>query len=150
MKLSPVPILLLRLAVGIFFLYLGYTKIQNGWLTSAEQLQKSLINLEQNVHPAPKWFIENIGKPGVEVWSRAIALGETALGVSLILGLLVRLSTFVGIIVVFIFHFTNGTLFSVSFFGNPWAILVIVSLLVLNLTRAGKKYGVDSLLGKGK
>ena len=150
MKLTPSAILILRLAVGIFFLYLGYTKIQNGWLSSSEHLQRSLANYEQNASPVSKWFIERVAKPGVDIWSKLIALGETALGLSLILGLLVRVSTLVGIIMVFIFHLTNGTLFSLGFFGNPSAILVITSLLVLYVTRAGKKYGLDALFGKGK
>ena len=150
MKLSPGPILILRLAVGIFFLYLGYTKIEGGWLTSSERLQKSLANLEQNAPPVSKWYIEHVAKPGVDLWSKLIALGELALGISLIIGLLVRLSTFVGIVVVLNYHLTSGALFTLGFFGNPWAILVISSLLVLYLTRAGRKYGLDALFAKGK
>ncbi len=150
MTLSPVPILILRLAVAVFFLYLGYTKIQSGWLTSSDRLQKSLANFEQNAPPVSKWYIDNVAKPGADLWSKLIALGEVALGLSLLIGLLVRLSTFVGILAVFNYHLTNGALFSFGFFGNPWAILVIVSLLVLNLTRAGRKWGLDALFAKGK
>lgn len=150
MKLAPAVILILRLAVGIFFLYLGYTKIQSGWLLSSERLEKSLTNFEQNAPAVSKWYIAHVGKPGVNLWSKLIALGETALGVSLILGFLVRLSTLVGIIMVFNFHLANGTLFSLSFFGNPWASLVITTLLVLHMTRAGKKWGLDALLAKGR
>ncbi|MEK6570417.1 MAG: hypothetical protein AABZ61_03545, partial [Bacteroidota bacterium] len=69
MKLTPSAILILRLAVGIFFLYLGYTKIQNGWLSSSEHLQRSLANYEQNASPVSKWFIERVAKPGVDIWS---------------------------------------------------------------------------------
>jgi len=150
MKLTPVSILILRLAVGILFLHLGYTKVQNGWLSSSGRLQKSLANYEQNAPPVSRWFIHNVAQPGVEVWSRCIAVGELALGVSLVLGLLVRLSTLVGMIVVFIFHLANGTLFSLGFFGNPWAILVLPLLLVLSMTRAGRRWGLDALLLKRK
>lgn len=150
MKLSPAPIIILRLAVGIFFFYLGYTKIENGWLTSSERLQKSLANFEQNATPVSKWYIEHVAKPGVDLWSKLIALGEVALGISLLIGLLVRLSALIGIVVVFNYHVTNGALFSLGFFGNPWAILVIVSLLVLYLTRAGRKWGLDALFEKGR
>jgi uncharacterized membrane protein YphA (DoxX/SURF4 family) len=148
MKLAPAPIVILRLAVGLFFVYLGYTKIQTGWLTSSERLEKSLSNFEQNARPGSRWYIEHVGKPWVDLWSRLITLGETALGISLILGLLVRLSTFVGILVVLNFHLTNGTLFSISFLGNASAILLVASLLVLFLLRAGRTFGVDALLMK--
>jgi hypothetical protein len=55
MKLTPAPILLLRLAVAIFFLYLGYTKMSNGWLTSTDRLEKSLLSFEHNAPPASRW-----------------------------------------------------------------------------------------------
>jgi uncharacterized membrane protein YphA (DoxX/SURF4 family) len=150
MKLTPAPILILRLAAAIFFLYLGYTKMENGWLASSDRLEKSLLSFEHNAPPASRWYIEHIGLPGVGLWAKLIPLGETALGISLLLGLLVRLSTFLGILTVLNFHLTNGTLLSVGFLGNPWAILVIASLLLLFLVRAGRSFGVDALLAKGK
>jgi uncharacterized membrane protein YphA (DoxX/SURF4 family) len=136
--------------VALFFLYLGYTKIETGWLTSSERLQKSLLSLEQTAPPSSKWYIEHVGKPGVDLWSKLIPLGEMALGISLFLGLLVRLSTFIGMLAVLNFHFTSGALFSVSILGNPYAILVIVPLLVLFLARAGRAFGMDTLLAKRK
>jgi uncharacterized membrane protein YphA (DoxX/SURF4 family) len=150
MKSSPVPIVMLRLAVALFFLYLGYTKIQSGWLTNSGSLQKSLLSLEQSAPPSSKWYIEHVGEPGVDLGSKLIALGETALGISLFLGLLVRLSTFIGMLTVLNFHFTSGALFSISILGNPYAILVIVPLLVLFLARAGRSFGIDALLAKRK
>jgi NADH dehydrogenase len=150
MKLTPAPILLLRLAVAIFFLYLGYTKMSNGWLTSTDRLEKSLLSFGHNAPPASRWYIEHVGLPGVGLWAKLIPFGEAALGISLLLGLLVRLSTFIGILTVLNFHLTNGTLLSAGFLGNPWAILVIASLLVLFLVRAGRSFGMDALLSKGK
>jgi len=150
MKSSPVPIVILRLAVALFFLYLGYTKIQNGWLTNSEPLKKSLLSLDQSAPPSSKWYIEHVAEPGVGLWSKLISLGETALGISLFFGLLVRLSTFIGMLTVLNFHFTNGALFSISILGNPYAIPVIVPLFVLFLVRAGRSFGMDALLAKGK
>jgi uncharacterized membrane protein YphA (DoxX/SURF4 family) len=150
MKLTPAPILILRLAVAIFFLYLGYTKMSSGWLTSSDRLEKSLLSFEHNAPPATRWYIEHVGLPGVSLWAKLIPFGETALGISLLFGLLVRLSTFIGILTVLNFHLTNGTLLTVGFLGNPWAILVIAPLLVLFLVRAGRSFGMDALLAKGK
>ncbi len=150
MNLSPIPILILRLAVAILFIHLGYTKISSGWLSNSEPLKKSLVNFEQNAPSATKWYLDNVAKPGVDLWSKLIPLGETALGISLLLGLLVRLSTFVGILMVLNFHLTIGTLLSLNFFGSAWAIPLVASLIVLNLTKAGRGYGVDSLLAKRK
>jgi uncharacterized membrane protein YphA (DoxX/SURF4 family) len=150
MKSTAVPIVSLRLAVALYFLYLGYTKIETGWLSSGERLQQSLLSLEQNAPQASKWYIEHVARPGVGLWAKLIPLGETALGISLLFGLLVRLSTFIGILTVLNFHLTGGALLSISILGNPSAILVVASLLALFLARAGRTFGIDALLAKGK
>ncbi len=150
MSLSPMPILILRLAVAILFIHLGYTKINGGWLSSNDNLKNSFTHFEQNAPPATKWYLEHVAKPGVDLWSKLIPLGETALGISLLLGLLVRLSTFIGTLMVLNFHLTNGSLFSLSFFGSPWSILLLPCLIVLFLTRAGREYGLDALLARKK
>ena len=150
MRLGLLPVLILRFAVAILFIHLGYTKVNNGWLSNSEPLKNSLSRFEQNAPPASKWYLEKIAKPGVQVWSKLICLGELALGISLLVGFLLRLSTFLGSFMVINFHVANGTLFSLSFFGSPWAILIIASLVVLNLTEAGRRFGLDALLARRK
>jgi H+/gluconate symporter-like permease len=44
------------------------------------------------------------------------------------------------------FHAANGNLFSLNFFGSPWAALLVAGLLVLFLARAGRWAGIDALL----
>ena len=77
-----------------------------------------------------------------------MTVGELALGISLLLGLLIRLSTAMGIFMVLNLHAANGSLYSLHFFGNPWAALLLAGLLVTFLARAGRWVGVDALLAK--
>jgi len=61
------------------------------------------------------------------------AIGETAIGASLLIGLFVRLSSLVGVFMVLNFYAANGSLYSLSFFGGPWSALLSAGLLILSL-----------------
>ena len=148
MKHSDYYVLFLRLSVGILFLLIGIDKLQNGWLTSNEHLNKSLYSYNDNAHGIQKTYLEKVAIPLSSVWSPLIALGETALGISLIIGLLSRLSTMLGFIMVLNFHFTNGNLFSFrDFCESPWALVLVMCLLFLFLTRSGYRWGLDAIMG---
>jgi thiosulfate dehydrogenase (quinone) large subunit len=147
-NLSRIQILILRLAIGGLFLSLGYGKIHEGWLTSPESLNSSLNNLHQHAAGPQLGYLDNVAIPYTALWSKLMAIGETAVGISLLLGLLARLSSLVGIIMVLNFHAATGNLFSLNFFGSPWACLLLAGLLVLFLARAGRWGGVDALLSK--
>ena len=146
MKISNIQILILRLAIAGLFLQIGIEKYHEGWLTSSEHLAGSLTKYQENAAGAQRTYLDLVAVPYAGAWSRAIIVGECLLGASLLLGLLVRLSTFLGIIMVLNFHAANGNLFSLNFFGSPWAALLVAGLLVLFLSRAGRWAGIDALL----
>ena len=148
MKLSNIQILLLRLALAGLFLHLGIGKINEGWLQNSEPLRNSLENFHQHAIGAQLTYLERVAVPYAGLWSKLMALGETALGISLLLGLLVRLSTALGILMVLNFHAATGNLFSLNFFGSPWAAFLITGLLSLMLARGGRWAGIDALLAK--
>ena len=148
MKHSDYHVLLIRLAVGLLFLFIGIGKIKEGWLTSNERLNKSLISYNDNAHGIQKTYLEKVAIPLSAVWSPLIALGETALGISLLIGLLTRASTMTGLLMVLVFHLTNGNLFSFTdFCESPWALLLSICLLFLFLTRCGYRWGLDAIIG---
>lgn len=148
MKLSNVQILILRLVLAGLFLHLGIGKIDGGWLQSPEQLLGALNNFHQKATGVQLWYLDHIAIPYASVWSKLMAIGETAIGVSLLLGLLVRLSSAVGILMVLNFHAANGSLYSLNFFGSPWAALLIAGFAVSFLAGAGRWIGFDELLAK--
>jgi uncharacterized membrane protein YphA (DoxX/SURF4 family) len=148
MKFSPIPILLLRLALGGLFLSLGWGKYQDGWLSTTEHLNKSLTGYLEHATGPQRVYLERVAMPLNDVWSRLITLGEFGLGVSLLLGFLTRLTTALGIFMVLNLHAATGNLFSLNFFESPWAALLIAVLLVLLICRAGRWAGVDQLLAK--
>lgn len=147
MKHSDYYVLFLRLAVGLLFLFIGIGKIKEGWLTSNERLHKSLISYNDNAHGIQKTYLEKIAIPFSAVWSPLIAIGETALGISLLIGLLTRASTMTGLLMVLSFHLANGNLFSTDFFESPWGLVISTCLLFLFLTRSGYRWGLDAMIG---
>ena len=148
MILTNLQILLLRIVLGGLFLHLGIGKLSEGWLTSGDQLSKSLENFHQQATGIQRLYIETVAAPHVSTWSRLIAAGETALGISLLIGLLVRLSTALGIFMVLNLHAATGNLYSLEFFGSAYAALIVTTLLVLLLARAGRWAGVDAILAR--
>jgi uncharacterized membrane protein YphA (DoxX/SURF4 family) len=148
MKLTNIQILILRLALAGVFLSLGLGKFHEGWLTTPEHLASSLTSYQQHAGGAQLVYLESVAIPYAGIWSRLIVTGEFLLGVSLLLGLLVRGTAAVGIFMVLNFHAANGNLFSLNFFGSPWASLIVAGLLVLCLARAGRWMGIDAMLAQ--
>jgi thiosulfate dehydrogenase [quinone] large subunit len=148
MNNTGIPLLILRLALAGLFLTLGINKISQGWLTDPEPLIKSLNNLHERAAGPQLGYLENIAIPLAPAWSKMIALGETVLGISLLLGLLVRLSSLLGVFMVLNLHAATGSLFSLGFFGTPYAGLIVAALLVMYLASGGRSFGLDAILAK--
>ncbi len=148
MKLSNIQLLLLRLVIGGLFLSLGLEKIHGGWLSNSQPLAASLQSYASHAGTYQAKYLNFVAVPYVSLWAKLMAVGETAIGASLLLGLLVRLSAIVGIFMVLNFHAATGNLYSLSFFGSPWAGLLVIGLLVLLLARAGRWAGIDALLAR--
>lgn len=137
-----------RIAVGIFFLSQGLTKLE--WLSSSEFLKTNLERFALNAHPVTLWYHHYIAQPGIEAWTRLIPTGEILLGVSLILGLLTRTSLIAALALVVNYHITNGKLFSTQFFSDPHALLLLASLLMLLKSNASAVFALDATKRKGK
>jgi|SRR3989344_4729422 len=137
-KFQKVSILLLRLALGWLFLYAGITKIINpdwsaaGYLTGAKTFPSFF---QAMLDPAILPFINFINE-----W------GLTLLGVSLILGLFVRLSSWLGAILMLLYYFPI-----LDFpYPNPHSYIVdehiiyALALILLAALNAGRVWGLES------
>ena len=145
MKLENYHVLLLRLAVGALFVTLALNKYNEGWLTNSEPLRTSLTGYQQNAGEWQSTYLERVAIPFAGIWSKLILLGETCLALSLLLGMLVRLTSAAGIFMLLNFYAANGSLFGWKFFSSPWGGLVFASLWIFLLARAGRWAGIDSI-----
>ncbi len=150
MKPTAIQLFIIRLALGALMLHGGFEKYQEGWLRNSAPLQASLESFQQHASAYQLRYLESVALPYASLWSKLICAGELALGVSLLLGCLVRLSTLVGMVYVLNLYAANGTLFSLSFFASPWSALLFSALLALFLARAGRWVGLDAVFAKSK
>ncbi len=135
-------LVVLRISLGWLMLYAGITKIVDpAW--SAEGYIKGAKSFVWFYH----WLLNPSVLPMVNIF---VMWGLTLLGISLILGIFVRLSSVLGALLMFLFY-----LAALDFpYPNAHAYIVdehIIYMLVLCVfycTRAGRIWGLDAWLGK--
>lgn len=120
---------LLRLALGVFFLFEGLGKL--GWFASSDVLTASLNTWLKDAHPVSRVYIESVCLPGVEVFARLVPLGELAAALALILGVFARPAAAAALLMVLNFHVASGAVFKYSFLTNAFGLPVLGGLLAL-------------------
>lgn len=133
-------IVLLRLALGWLMFYAGITKVlQAGW--SAESYLRGAKTLPELF----LWFAQ----PGVlPIINFVNEWGLTLLGVSLILGVFVRLSSVLGAILMLLYYLPIAQFPIVgerSYIVDEHVMYILV-LLFFSAVRAGRMWGLDGKL----
>jgi thiosulfate dehydrogenase [quinone] large subunit len=131
-----------RIAIGLFFLAQGLNKLE--WYSSSEFLRTSLDRYAQSPPVLTSFYQQHVAYPGIEAWSRMIPTGEMLIGVALILGLLTQPTLIIAMMLVLNFHLANGNLFSTQFFSNPYALVLLSSLVVLFFSKSEDVFAVDA------
>lgn len=137
MKYQSLALLFLRISLGWLFFYAGYSKLTAASGFSAKQF---LLNLEG---PFASFYQIFVGNPMVD---SLVVWGEILIGLCLIFGVLVRFSSFWGIVMMLLFYFAEYPP-AHSFIVNDQLIYVFV-LLYLMASNAGYFYGFGKQLEK--
>ena len=122
---------LLRICIGVFFLFEGIGKI--GWLTDTSILSGQLAGWAQAV-PAASWnhlYLEKVAMPYVTVFARLVPLGELTTGLALIAGFWTPLFAFLGFFMALNFQFASGALFKYSILTSGYGLPVLGATLGL-------------------
>lgn len=141
-----VSLLVLRVVSGFFFFYAGITKIimyssDKGWynphFSAAFYLQGAKIFTS---------FYQSLLSPGIlPTVSFINKWGLTLLGISLILGIFVRISASLGILLMLLYYFPLGILYpDAHSFIVDQHIIYASALLVLATFRAGRVWGIEN------
>jgi len=123
----------LRIAIGVFFLFEGIGKI--GWLTNTSALTGQLAGWAQAV-PGASWshqYLERIALPYASIFARLIPLGEMVSGLALIAGFLTPLFAFVAFFMALNFQFASGALFKYAILTSGYGLPVLGATLALTL-----------------
>jgi thiosulfate dehydrogenase [quinone] large subunit len=137
---------LIRIAVGYHFVTAAWPKVTGPFLAGhvlADELVKTVVKDPFAWHRA---FILGVVVPNAHFFSNLVAFGELAIGISLITGCLVRISSTFGA-----FHNLNILLAIAMANGGPQLGLnriFIVMEIVFVLSAAGRALGVDGILNR--
>jgi len=122
---------ILRILVGVFFVFVGLEKIR--WFTDTSILAGRLSDWAAHA-PAgsiSSWYLHRIAQPGIWIFARLVPLGEMGCGLALVLGLWTPIFAFVLFFMALNFHVAGNTLFKYSFLTNGYGLPVLGSTLAL-------------------
>ena len=139
-------IVILRLYIGYYLLQQGILKYLRGFPQS-DWINRQIGDLNKvEIYAWYKSFLINVVVPQRELFGYLVMSGEILIGLCLVLGLLTRLSSIVGIFMLLNYYFGPG----MARGGAPLAQqqTFIVVLVVLIVSNAGRTLGMDTLLFK--
>ena len=122
---------ILRIALGMFFIFEGVGKIR--WFTDTSQLAGQLAAWAQAV-PAGSWshlYLERVAIPHAALFARLVPLGEITSGAALVAGLWTPFFALLAFFMAFNFQFASGALFKYSVLTSGYALPVLGATLAL-------------------
>jgi uncharacterized membrane protein YphA (DoxX/SURF4 family) len=122
---------MLRICLGIFFLFEGIGKIR--WFTDTSLLANQLAGWAQAV-PAGSWshaYLEKVAMPYSSIFARLVPLGELTAGAALVAGIWTPFFGLVAFFMAFNFQFASGALFKYSILTSGYGLPVLGSTLAL-------------------
>jgi uncharacterized membrane protein YphA (DoxX/SURF4 family) len=136
---QPAGIVILRISIGIFFIFEALGKIR--WFTDPSVLggQFAAWSLVAPPGSIAQWYLQRVATPGVEVFARLVPLGELVSGLALVVGFWTPVFAFVAFFMALNFHVASGALFKYSFLTNGYGLPVLGSTLALALSGGGRR-----------
>ena len=124
---------ILRVAIGVFFIFEGLGKLR--WFTDTSILASQLAGWSGTVasNSTSAWYLQHVALPGARVFARLVPLGELASGLALVLGFWTPLFAFIAFFMALNFQFASGALFKYSFLTSGYGLPVLGSTLALAL-----------------
>jgi uncharacterized membrane protein YphA (DoxX/SURF4 family) len=122
---------MLRIGIGIFFVFEGFGKIR--WFSDPSLLAGQLAGWAQAV-PASSWshaYLVRLALPYSSIFARLVPLGEMTCGVAMVAGLWTPLAALVAFFMALNFQFASGALFKYSALTSGYALPVLGSTLAL-------------------
>lgn len=144
---SVCPLIILRVAIGYWFLKFGYAKFlgmsQSGKLAS--QLMDSAKDMPSDWFPWYHYLLAHYIIPHADLLTYLIVFGEIAVGTALIIGFMTRPALLAAIIMNLNYHFASGYRHGASGFVN---LIFVYAELALLFTPVGRFFGIDYFLNK--
>lgn len=142
--------ILARAALVVLRVYLGVIFLLAAWPKVREDFTPGLTGFLQNValekgHPFYRGFVQGVVLPNASVFAALVTWGELFIGVTLVLGLVTRLSAALALVLSVNYMFAKG-----AWFWHPASNDAAMTLIALALLigAAGRTFGLDALLAR--
>ena len=124
---------ILRISIGIFFLFEGLGKVR--WFGDSSILASQFATWSHAAAPGSVsgWYLHRIAEPGTVYFARLVPLGEIISGAALIVGFWTPLFAFIAFFMAVNFQIASGAVFRYAFLTNPYGFPVLGSTLALTL-----------------
>jgi uncharacterized membrane protein YphA (DoxX/SURF4 family) len=124
---------ILRIALGVFFLFEGIGKIR--WLVDGSILARQLSEWSANAAAGsvPAVYLHKLAIPGATYFARLVPLGELTSGLALIFGLWTPLFAAIAFFMALNFQVASGAVFKYSFLTSGYGLPVLGGTLALAL-----------------
>ena len=123
----------LRICIGVFFLFEGLGKIR--WFTDSSILRGMFAEWSRSVASGSvaQMYLDRIAVPGAAIFARLVPLGEITCGLALIAGFMTPVFAFVAFFMALNFQIASGAAFKYSFLTSGYGLPVLGSTLALAL-----------------
>lgn len=139
-------IVIVRLYVGYYLLQQGILKYLRGFPQS-DWINRSIGDLNKiEIYGWYKSFLINVVAPNRELFGYLVMSGEILIGLCLLLGLLTRFSSIMGILLLLNYYFGPGMAKGGATIAQQQTFIIL--FVVLALSRPGRTFGLDGLLFK--
>jgi uncharacterized membrane protein YphA (DoxX/SURF4 family) len=121
----------LRLCIGLFFLFAGIGKVR--WLINSGILAGQFEGWLQasGAGSITHRYLTTIAIPYVWLWARLVPLGELGCGIALLAGFRTSIAAAIALFMVLNYHLGSGMLFRYELLTNGYGLPVIGSTLAL-------------------
>ena len=125
---------ILRICIGVFFVFEGLGKIS--WFTNTTPLADQLSGWSKAAAGGSisQWYLQTVAVPGLVYFARLVPLGEMGSGLAMIFGFWTPLAAFVAFFMALNFQIAGGVIFKYSFLTNGYGLPVLGSTLALVLS----------------
>jgi uncharacterized membrane protein YphA (DoxX/SURF4 family) len=120
-------IVILRFVMGVF--WVEHSREKWDWPRTGE-LQKRLQRWNDDATGVRKVYLESFALPHWQTLQYLAMFGELAVGLSFIVGLLMRTASVGGAFMALNFLFAQGSISGLDFLGNPYGPVVITATIV--------------------
>jgi uncharacterized membrane protein YphA (DoxX/SURF4 family) len=133
MNRQAIGLTVLRIMIGVFFIFEGLGKLR--WFADPSILQDQLGGWHESARAGSliATYLERVAIPGVPIFSRLVPIGEFGCGLALVVGAWTPVFAFLAFFMALNFQFASGALFRYSFLTSGYGLPVLGSTLALTI-----------------